>query len=110
MRGVDVWVLEGRLVIVQKELVVEVLERAAVLVIWLLDLIDLLGKGVREGAKVPALDLVEVVVLVEVLDWVAVRVGTRASSRLRSEATAQASSSSQRILLADHLSKRLGIA
>ena len=97
----------------QKELLVELLERAAVLVWRLLDLNDLLGKEVREGAKVPALDLVEVVVLVEVLDWVAVRVGIRASSRpsgLESaEASAQASSS-QRILLADHLSKRLGIA
>jgi len=32
VKGVDVWVLEGRLVIVQKELLVELLERAAVLV------------------------------------------------------------------------------
>jgi len=65
----------------------------------------LLGQLLGEGAIVPRLVRVEVVVLVEVLDWVEVAVGTTPSSLQGDVATSpiDASNSSQRILLETEL-------
>ena len=65
----------------------------------------LLGQLLGEGAIVPASERVEVVVLVEVFDWVEVLVGTTPSSLQGDVATSpiDASNSSQRILLETEL-------
>jgi hypothetical protein len=79
----------------------ELLDLAAVAVPRDVPRIVLLPQLLGEGAMVPASDRVEVVVFVDVLDWVEVLVGSTPSSLQGDAATSRidASNRSQRILL-----------
>lgn len=93
--------LVPRLVTVPRGLADELLDLAAVSVSGRVPRTVLLAQLLGEGAFVPASERVEVVVLVEVFDWVEVLVGTTPSSLQGDVATSpiDASNSSQRILL-----------
>lgn len=75
--AVEVCVLEVRAVLVAAELVEEVLDIAAVAVVIRVGLRVCVTSGLREGSQVPRSERVDVVVFVDVLDWVDVDVGTR---------------------------------
>ena len=117
--AVEVWVREPLPVSVAAELAEEVLETNAVAVVTQVGFTDFVEVVLGEGNRVPAPERVDVVVFVDVLDWVDVDVGTRPSQRRILSSTPGlvfhglvatdpivASSNSQRmVLLRDYTSK-----